>query len=179
VLDTPYLWHPIFVHFSIALLSVATGFYVLSAILPRAAARQTWITIAEWNLWVGLGLSVATLAAGWLAFNTVSHDDASHPIMENHALLAFISVGLFTLLALWSWWQRKTTRYPSVWLAGLAIIGFGFLAATGWRGGELVYGHGLAVNLPPAAVNNSVPAVPPPDNDHDHAKHQHVHTHAH
>lgn len=178
MLDAPYLWHPIFVHFSVALLSIATGFYVLAAILPRVTVRQTWITIAEWNLWIGLGLSVVTLAAGGLAFNTVRHDDASHPIMETHAVLAFVTIALFALVALWSRWQRKTTRYPSAWLAVLAIIGFGFLAATGWRGGELVYGHGLAVNLPqsaPAAIDNAAPAS---GGDHDHAKHSHVHTHA-
>ena len=144
-----YLWHPVFVHFSIALMTVATGFYLLARIFRNAALRGQWITVAEWNLWVGSGLTAGTLLFGWIAFNTVSHDsDAVHELMEAHALLALITSGGFAVLAVWSVWHRKTGSYPSWPFVGLLLICFGFLAATGWRGGDLVYRHGLAVNAP-------------------------------
>jgi uncharacterized membrane protein len=145
-----YLWHPIFVHFSIALLTVATGFYLLAWIFGRAAFRRQWLTVAEWNLWVGFGFVVFTLLFGWLAFNTVSHDsDAVHELMETHALLALITSGGFGMLTLWSIWHRKTKVYPSRLFVGLMSVCLGFLTVTGWRGGDLVYRHGLAVSSPP------------------------------
>ncbi|GEM_PF-727791 len=144
-----YLWHPIFVHFSVALLTVATVFYVLASIFPKAGSRQQWITVAEWNLWVGFGLAVLTLLFGWLAFNTVSHDDASHEAMKVHAVLALITGGSFGVLTLWSIWHRKSAPYPSWTFIGLMLASFGFLVTTGLRGGELVYQHGLAVTSLP------------------------------
>src|SRR5712664_896061 len=132
-----YLWHPIFVHFSIALLSVATGFYLLAWIFRKAALRRQWISVAEWNLWIGFGFTVCTLLFGWIAFNTVSHDsDAVHELMEAHALLALITFGGFAVLTLWSVWRHKTESYPSWLFIGLILICFGLLTATGWRGGE-------------------------------------------
>ena len=149
-----YLWHPIFVHFSIALLTVATGFYLLAWIFARAALRGQWLTVAEWNLWVGFGFVVFTLLFGWLAFNTVSHDsDAVHELMETHALLALITSSGFGVLTLWSIWHRKSKGYPSWLFVGLMSVCLGFLTVTGWRGGDLVYRHGLAVSSPPKADN--------------------------
>ncbi len=149
MLSKIYLWHPIFVHFSVALLSLATLFFILSALFPRLILRHQWVIVAEWNLWVGLGLSVLTALFGWLAFGTVSHDDVSHELMEVHAAFALTTVGIFALAAAWSWWQRKTERYPSWAFIGLIAVGFTLLVSTGLRGGELVYIRGLAVTVLP------------------------------
>ena len=76
-----YLWHPISVHFSVALLSMATLFYLLPVLFPGATKRNHWIIVAEWALRIGAGLTALTLLFGWLAFNTVNHDDTSHQAM--------------------------------------------------------------------------------------------------
>ena len=173
-----YLWHPIFVHFSIALLTVATGFYLLASIFRKATLRKQWITVAEWTLWMGFGFAVLTLLFGWLAFNTVSHDsDAVHDLMETHAILALITSGGFGALTLWSARHRKDGSYPSWLFAGLMTISFVFLMATGWRGGDLVYGHGLAVNLPaaPSAVSPQPSAGQSEEQNEGAAPHQHHH----
>jgi uncharacterized membrane protein len=173
-----YLWHPIFVHFSVALLTVATGFYLLASIFRKAALRGQWIAVAEWNLWVGFGLTACTLLFGWIAFNTVSHDsDAVHELMEAHALLALITFGGFAVLTLWSVRHRRSGGYPSWPFIGLLLICFGLLAATGWRGGDLVYRHGLAVDLPPAPAAHPSPSAAeqpaPSDKDASPAHHHH------
>src|ERR1051325_6715032 len=139
MLDKPYLWHPIFVHFSVALLVVAAIFYVLSSLLPRANARGRWLVVAEWNLWVGFALSLLTLLFGWIAFNTVGHDDASHPLMITHAWFALATGAAFAALTAWSAWQRRKQNYPSPLFVALAAIGVGLLLTTAWRGGDLVY----------------------------------------
>src|SRR3954470_24387702 len=69
-----YLWHPIFVHFSVALLSAATGFYVLATLFKKNRFQPQWLAVAHWNFGVGLGMTVLTLLFGWLAFNSVDHN---------------------------------------------------------------------------------------------------------
>ena len=124
---------------------------------------------------------------GWLAFNTVSHDsDTVHDLMETHAILALVTSAGFGALALWSIRHRRNRSYPSWLYAGLMLVCLGFLAATGWRGGDLVYGHGLAVNLPatpsetsPQSSSSMQPttqeekAKPHPHHHHHDADHQH------
>jgi uncharacterized membrane protein len=170
MLSKVYLWHPIFVHFSVALLSLAAIFFTLSAFFRRPILRRQWIVVAEWNLWVGLGLSVLTALFGWLAFSTVNHDDVSHELMETHAAFALVTVGVFALAAVWSWRQRKTERYPSWLFLGLIAVGFSLLMITGLRGGELVYMHGLAVTTPqkPEEPNSTATTTDQPKRTHEH-----------
>lgn len=154
-----YLWHPIFVHFSVALLSIATAFYVLASLFPDARLHRQWTTVAEWNLWVGFGFAVLTVLFGWLAYSTVAHDDESHAAMQTHAVLALTTTGGFALLTLGSIWHRKASSYPAWWFTGPMVVCFGLLLFTGLRGGELVYKHGLAVDAPVSVP--VIPAAPP------------------
>ena len=182
-----YLWHPIFVHFSVALLSVATLFYVLAALFPRAVSRNQWIDFGRWNLWIGSGISVVTVLLGWLAYNTVNHDDPSHEAMEVHATLALITLGTFGCIALWVALHKRLRAEPSRMVTGSLLIAFAFLVATGLRGGELVFHYGLAVDSLPksevAAGQAPTPAtsVEPPDSKKEAitapAPHHHHHKH--
>ena len=180
-----YLWHPVFVHFSVALLSVATAFYVLASLFPDARLRRQWITVAEWNLWVGFGFAVLTVLFGWLAYDTVDHDDQSHAVMQTHAVLALTTAAGFALLTLGSIWHRKDGSYPAWLFTGPMVVCFGLLLLTGLRGGELVYKHGLAVD---AAGPVSVPVSPtapapeqqtgqPPESESNAPGHRHEHHH--
>ena len=173
-----YLWHPIFVHFSVALLTVATVLYVLGALFPRAARRDRWITVAEWTLWIGAGLTVLTLLFGWLAFNTVNHNDASHEAMLVHANWAVVTATGFGLLAVWSIWQRRTRMYPSRPFSVALLVFFGCLVATGLRGGELVFRYGLAVSSLPTPEQEPAPPplVAPPMQENKSSEHVHHHS---
>ncbi len=175
-----YLWHPVFVHFSVALLAVATGFYLLASMRRDAPLKKQWLTVAEWNLWTGSGFAIVTVLFGWLAFNTVSHDsDTVHDLMETHAILALFTSAGFGTLALWSVWHRRSGSYPSWLFTGLMLVCLGFLAETGLRGGDLVYGHGLAVNLPttPSVASPPSSAVQSPMQEEKATQHPHHHHH--
>ena len=161
--DKIYLWHPVFVHFSVALLCVAALFYVLATIVRNKPIAQQWVVVAQWNLWLGIVLTGWTVLFGWLAFNSVSHDDAAHPLMLAHRNWALATTVIFAVLALWSFWDRKERRYLSWVFAALMILASCSLLATALRGGELVYGHGLAVSaLPKPEEERSGMAVPAP-----------------
>jgi uncharacterized membrane protein len=164
--DKIYLWHPVFVHFSVALLFVATLFYVLAIIVRGRPIAQQWVVVAQWNLWLGIGLTGLTVLFGWLAFNSVNHDDAAHELMLAHRNWALATTVIFAILALWSLWDRKEKRYLSWVFGALMILASCSLLATALRGGDLVYGHGLAVSaLPKSDEERSGMAVPTPQGD--------------
>jgi uncharacterized membrane protein len=140
-----YLWHPVFVHFSVALLSAATGFYVLATLFKKHRFQPQWLTVAHWNFGVGLGVTLLTLVFGWLAFTTVNHNAMAHEVMIVHRNLAQVTASGFGLLGLVALWYRASPDYPSWWFTGLLIVCFGLLMVTGLRGGELVYRYGVAV----------------------------------
>ena len=58
-------WHPLFVHFTIALFSVATMFLVVGNFV-NMKYRETLLNVAYINLWVGCLFTIATVLAGFL-----------------------------------------------------------------------------------------------------------------
>jgi uncharacterized membrane protein len=105
-------WHPVFVHFTIALLSMAVVFYLLKAVLPANNEYQTALrTLAKTNLLIGTGFAVITAIAGWLAYNSVAHDTPSHLAMTTHRNWALITLAVFIVLALWSLWQKQKSSF--------------------------------------------------------------------
>ena len=134
-------WHPIFVHFTIALLTMAVIFYVLRLILPNR--YQSALTLlAKTNLYIGVSFALITAVAGWFAYNSVNHDTASHLAMTEHRNIALITLAAFVVLALWSLLAKNKV---GIVFTLLMVIAGGLLAATGWMGAEAVYRYGLGV----------------------------------
>ncbi len=138
-------WHPIFVHFTVALLNVSVGFFVLASVLRSHRWRDQWLSVAHWNLWLGSGFAIVTVIAGWFAFNSVAHDPPSHAAMTDHRNWAFTTLAVVLLLSLWSMWRYRAGNRPNTPFLVVTLIMLGLLASTGWRGGELVYRYGLGV----------------------------------
>jgi len=139
-------WHPVFVHFSVALLSVSIVFQMLVQVLRDGRVRREIAVVADWSLWLGALFTAVTVVAGWFAYNSVTHDEPSHAAMTVHRNWGLATLVAFMVLALWSVWNRRR----GVTQAGLAFVVLliaagSVLAGTAWRGGELVYRHGLGV----------------------------------
>ncbi len=140
--------HPVFVHFTVALLSLSTGLFILLHLLGSRlpeTLRQQLRTVARWNLWLGAGITLITVAAGFYAYNTVTHDAPSHAAMTDHRNWALATAPLFFTVALWSMisvWQGKSLG--SLFIIALLIAQL-LLLSTAWRGGEVVYRYGLGV----------------------------------
>lgn len=156
-------WHPMFVHFTVALFVTAWLFFVASTLVrPRyRGLGGQWRGVARWVLWLGAMLTVATLLAGWDAYNTVDHDAPSHEAMTEHRDWALVTASVFFLLTLWSVWRAIAQKGEGLFFLVALTLAMGLLAATGWRGAELVYRHGLGVMSLPQAEN------------HDHGSHDH------
>ena len=140
-----YQWHPIFVHFTVALLAVSVVFFAFAWRIGNPAWHARLLAAAELNLWTGTAVTALTVAFGWIAFETVPHEDAVHELMVRHRNFAFATFGGFVALTALSGWQRRHAGYPSLLFAVGLLAALAGLAATGLLGGQLVFEHGLAV----------------------------------
>jgi len=156
-------YHPIFVHFTVALLSLAVGLFVVTPFL-KGPLKEQWAIVARWVLWFGAGFTVITGLTGLYAYNTVTHDTPSHLAMTNHRNWAIATITAFLVLAAWSIVRyRAAKRLGAIFVVFLALSG-ALLASTAWRGGELVYRHGLGVM-----------SLPKADSHHHHEGEEHSH----
>lgn len=153
--------HPIFVHFTVALLPLAAGFFLLSRLDGGARAGQ-WRTLAFWMLWLGVGISLLTLGSGIYAYNTVDHDTPSHLAMTEHRNWAFGTMVVYLLVGVWSLLEYRKSAAPGWGLVGASLLACLLLASTAWHGGELVYRYGLGVM--------SLPESSGEGHDHDHGE---------
>jgi len=178
-------WHPILVHFTAALLTVAAVLYLFAAMLSaKSASREQMNVVARWNLWLGFLISLGTAVAGFYAFDTVTHDDVSHAAMKLHRNFAIGTLAAFVPFVIASAIDAMRNRLASGAFAFALLVPTALLVATAWRGSELVYRYGLGVKslpnveahhheqpstegTPPAAdtVSSDAPAVSPPSSE--------------
>ena len=160
-------WHPIFVHFAIALLSMSSVFFVLLKVLKNHPVKEQLRILAYWNLWLGTGFAVVTAIAGWFAYNSVAHDTASHIAMTEHRNWAIITVLVFFIISIWSVKLYKNLQGENFIFTAIMVFAFVLLASTGWRGSEAVYRYGFGVM--------SMPTVEGEGHAHEHADGQQHH----
>lgn len=144
-------WHPIFVHFTVALLTVGAMLKVGSYLAGGESLREQWRLVARWNLWIGAGFVVLTVLSGVFAYNTVAHDTPSHAAMTDHRNWALITAVVFLVITGWLVLLVRADKARNGLFIALLLVAMGLLAVTAWKGGELVYRHGLGVMSLPKA----------------------------
>lgn len=138
-------WHPLLVHFTIALFFTSIGLFFVGTIFGKKSWGDTLLQAAHLNLWIGAGFTVLTLLAGWDAYNTVTHDGPSHAAMTDHRNWALATAAFFFVITAWSVFiRRKTVRVGILFLITL-LVAAGLLATTGFKGAEAVYRYGIGV----------------------------------
>jgi len=155
-------WHPVLVHFSVALLTLSVLLHLLGLVPGKGRVLEELSVVADWTLWLGTLASVATVIAGVFAYNSVTHDEPSHAAMTVHRNWGLVTLATFAVLAVWSAWRRWQGRARGGVVFALLLLAAGaVLASTAWRGGELVYRHGLGVMALPMTESHG--------DGHDHA----------
>jgi uncharacterized membrane protein len=144
-------WHPVFVHFTVALLIAATAIHLLSRFMPGGDLARQLTIVARWNLRIGVAVTLLTVAAGWYAYYTVSHDTPSHIAMTGHRNWAMATLAAFLGIAGWEVYLSRRSKNESWLFTGMLVIASALLLSTAWRGGELVYRYGLGVMSLPQA----------------------------
>ena len=142
--------HPIAVHFPIALTVIAFLFSMAAHVFRRQAWVLHLAATGHFSLWLAaLGAAIAVLF-GWLAFNSVNHDDAGHAAMLLHRAWAVPTAIGLVVLASWDAWKHRIGEMMSVPSLLLLAVLSSSIAVTAWLGGELVYRHGIGVLSLPA-----------------------------
>lgn len=144
-------FHPIVVHFPIALTIIAFLLSIAAYVRRSHPISAQLAAAGHFTLWLAaIGAATAVLF-GWLAFNSVNHDDAGHAAMLLHRSWAIpTAVGLI-LLASWDAWKYRVNELISVPMLFVLFLLSQAIAVTAWLGGEVVYRHGIGVLSIPAS----------------------------
>lgn len=142
--------HPIAVHFPIVLILIAFIFSFTAFTLQQHALATHLAATGRFSLWLASLSAVIAALLGWLAFNSVNHDDAGHAAMLLHRVWAIPTASGIVLLAAWDIWKNRATDIMSIPTLILLFLLSISIAVTGWLGGEVVYRHGIGVLSMPA-----------------------------
>lgn len=152
-------WHPIAVHFPLAL--VVTAAFALSAarLTPLRRHGAALAIVGTWDLCIGAIAALFALATGLAA---VIHQElglaARHAVALHVKWAIFASVGLL-LLAAWRGAGTAQDSRPSraflvvLWAVTAALI------VTGYRGGQNVYRYAIGVAQDTPASDLSPPGA--------------------
>jgi Cu(I)/Ag(I) efflux system membrane fusion protein len=141
--------HPIFVHFTIATVSISFIFHIFYLLGSYRYKRSTLVSelgiVARWCLWLAGLFSILTVLAGLHAYYTVLHDEAGHLAMQTHRNSAIISFVLILLATTISIGQYRRKSEPNHLLLLILFITQISVLTTGYLGGEVVYRYGIGV----------------------------------
>ena len=145
--------HVMVIHFPIALICLAPLFDLGCLILRD----QVWLDRVASLLYVTgtLGAGAAYLSGERAAKALAEISPAAESALADHqssALITLIALAIVSLFRLWvSWLSRADSRislgFFRLAAIPLALAGLALLAFTADRGGSLVYGHGLGVQI--------------------------------
>jgi uncharacterized membrane protein len=130
-------FHPLLVHFPIALVLAAAAAELVVLATPRTA----WRTVAVANLRAGAALGVVTAISGWLLASSPLVD--ASPSLEWHRWVGMAGAAGAIVAALLSSRLHVSSR-RSAFLYRLTLFVTALLVAiTGHLGGTLVWGAGF------------------------------------
>ncbi len=138
-------YHPLFVHFPIALWLGALLFEALAVI----RTSEEWHRTAVRLLYLGTLTAFAAAGTGLLAEESVPETGPARDVMELHQLLMLITTSVAVGLCMFAFFLRKrfTPGRRKLLLAGLLVVA-GLLGVGSDRGAQLVYQYATSVHLP-------------------------------
>jgi uncharacterized membrane protein len=149
-------WHPMAVHFPLAL--SVTGAVALTAARVQVLARHraTLATVGTWNLCLGAIGGLVALATGLAAVVDLNLAPAARSAVAVHVKWAIFTAVALALVAVWRGAGNAQESRPSrVFLVVLWMV-TAALMVTGYRGGQNVYRYGVGV-----AQGNELSAASP------------------
>ncbi len=125
-----------------ALLLVAVVFDLVAAVTKRTSFRIAGF----WTMMAGAFGGILAVLSGLQAEEHIAHGEAVHKIMETHEKLAFVTLAVFAVLALWRILRETRMGNGERNLSLLLSIGgVGALVATAVLGGKLVFEHAAGI----------------------------------
>ncbi len=169
-------YHPIFVHFTIALMVTSFGMLLLHYLFKtKPQLRQECLIVSRWCLWLAALVSILTVIAGLHAYYTVAHDAVTHKVMTIHrnwGIVTFVAIWVAAISSFVLYLKQKPPRWLFTGVLAIAVV---LVMVTGWYGAELVFRYGTGVmSLPQSegaghqhdSVNNMVAHVDSGNHEH-------------
>ncbi|WP_266204864.1 DUF2231 domain-containing protein [Pontibacter kalidii] len=146
------VWHPLTVHFPIALLTFATIVKLLALFLKPASAAF-WQKAGSFLLYAGTLAAWISLYTGDMADGVVSRKLCDPTVLKDHEIFAEYLTYTFTVAALLDVAQRYRLltykpRLTQVLVVVLLLVGTGFLTYAGHLGARVVYQQAGGVYVP-------------------------------
>ncbi|MCJ1655220.1 hypothetical protein MT340_000280 [Staphylococcus sp. NRL 16/872] len=133
--------HPLFVHFPIALLSLATIIAIVNLFFKKFQLARTLTVLLITGMIFGV---VSYMLGDSGEFYAMQHYGVDHVrklvhLHEKFALFALMSYGLATITQLIETWFTKYRKASSIATVILTIIGFILLIIAGHLGASITY----------------------------------------
>ena len=138
-------WHPLVVHFPIALVLSATALLLAARLLRSESVAATAATVGTWNLCLGATAALFALATGLSAVLDLDVSAAARQAISSHLKWAMFTTLLLVLLAVWRGAGSASRSRPSWIFLIVLIAASAALSFTGYRGGKNVYEYGVGV----------------------------------
>jgi len=138
-------WHPIVVHFPLALVVTSTLLLSAARLLRHEQRAATLATVGTWNLCLGALAALIALGSGLAAVIDLHVGVAAHQAISTHVKWAIFTTLALVLLAVWRGAGNTPQSRPS-WIFMIVLLAAtAALIETGYRGGQNVYRYGIGV----------------------------------
>jgi uncharacterized membrane protein len=139
-------WHPIFVHFPLALLPIAAASLVYARFWPQHKFSNQLAVVGTWTLGLAAVAALVSVASGFATtlHLTIDQGEAQRNFSLHERWAIFSSVIVLALAVLRTAGRASAAR-PSLFLVGALIFSCVALVVTGFYGGENVYHFGLGL----------------------------------
>jgi uncharacterized membrane protein len=138
-------WHPLVVHFPIALVVVAAALLLAARLLRSETLASTAATVGTWNLCLGAVAAVLALGSGLGAVLDLDVSAAARAAISQHMKWAMFTTLVLVLLAVWRGAGTAAGSRPSWVFIVVLLAATAALGVTGYRGGKNVYEYGVGV----------------------------------
>ena len=138
-------WHPLVVHFPLALILAAAALLLAARVLRNASLAATAATVGTWNLCLGAVAAVFALGTGLAAVIDLDAGAAAHQSISLHMRWALFSTLALVLLAIWRSAGTAQESRPSWIFIVVLLAASAALVFTGYRGGKNVFEYGVGV----------------------------------
>lgn len=142
-------WHPLIVHFPLALVVTAALALLAARLWPDEAQAARFGVVGTWNLCAGALGALFALGTGLAAVVHAHLSAAAHAAVSVHVKWAVVAAFFSLLLAVWRGAGGRQDSRPSWVFLAMLLFAAGALVETGYRGGLNVYVYAIGVAAPP------------------------------
>jgi uncharacterized membrane protein len=141
----PAEWHPMAVHFPLAL--TVTGALALSAarLSPPERHGATLAVVGTWNLCLGAAGALLALGTGLAAVASLELAPQARAAVGLHVKWAIFTTAALALIAVWRGAGVDPKSRPSGLFLSILWAVTAALLVTAYRGGQNVYRYGVGV----------------------------------